>query len=78
MNGNVGFTDNIQCMIVDTTLSTAVATIPHNLNKMPLGFLVLNQDANANIWSASFTWTNSYVYLTASATVTAKIAILGG
>lgn len=78
MNGNVQFQDNINCQIVEVIVSTATITIDHNFGRIPYGFLVLNQNANANIWSASFAWTSSSIYLTASATVTAKIAILGG
>lgn len=78
MNGNVSFQDNINCQIKDLVLSTDTSTISHNLGKIPYGFLVLNQNANANIWSASFSWNENSIYLTASATVTAKIAILGG
>ncbi len=78
MNGNVGLQDNINGQVVDIILSTTTATINHNLGKIPYGFLVLNQDANANIWSASFAWTDSSIYLVASATVTARIMISGG
>lgn len=78
LSGNISFQDNMKCTIVDATFTTATSTVPHNLGQIPYGFLVLNQNANANIWSASFNWTDTNVYLTASATVTAKIAILGG
>lgn len=78
LSGNLSFQDNMRCTVVETVLSTATATIPHNLNQIPYGFLVLNQNANANIWGASFNWTSENVYLTASATVTVKLAILGG
>lgn len=78
MNGNVGFTDNVQCSIVDTVLNQTTSTIPHNLNKVPIGFLVLNQNADANVWSGPFAWTDSNVYLVASTTLTVKLAILGG
>lgn len=79
MSGNVNFQDNIQCSIAESVvLSPAGTTIPHNLNKIPYGFLVLNQNASASIYGSTLPWTNTNIYLASSATVTAKIAILGG
>lgn len=78
MNGNVSFQDNMFSKQVDVVLSTNVVSIEHKLGQVPYGFLVLNQNANANIWSASFAWTDTKIYLVASATVTARISIVGG
>ena len=78
MNGNVGFQDNVNCQIKEVTLTTASTPINHTLNKVAIGYLVIYQDANSTIYVSNSSWDNNTIWLAASATVTAKIAILGG
>lgn len=79
LNGKIGFTDNIDCQVLTgVNLTPNQTTISHSLNKVPIGFLVINANAAANVYSGTFAWTKSNIYLAASATVTASLVILGG
>jgi hypothetical protein len=78
MNGNIGFLDNINCQVQSVTLTTSPVAINHTLNKVPIGYLVLNQNANASVYSATLVWSDKTIYLQSSASVYVKLAILGG
>lgn len=49
-------------LAVNTTL-----TITHGLNREPLGFIVTNKNANANIWATLMD--KNFIYLISSASV---------
>lgn len=56
---------------IDETINTTDTVINHKLQKEPEGFLVIDQDANANIWRVSSD--SQTITLRASASVSAKI-----
>lgn len=78
VTNNINFQDNMNCQVVGVTLGTSEIAIKHNFNRVPFGYLVLNQDANATIYSGTTEWNANTIYLKASGTVYAKIGILGG
>jgi hypothetical protein len=59
-------------VIENITLTTSPAAIEHKLQRQPLGFIVVNQNANANVWSSS-TMTPVLANLVASSNVTVTL-----
>ena len=56
----LSFTDNMNGQITDVEreiLSGEEANIPHNLNGVPIGMLVLRQRGNGTITDGDFEWT---------------------
>jgi len=78
VTNNINVQDNLNCQVVGVTLGTTEIAIQHNFARVPFGYLVLNQDANATIYSGASEWNATTIYLRASGTVYAKIGILGG
>lgn len=59
-------------LIKDVAITTSDTTINHGLKKVPVGYLVVKKNANAQIWdTANFNQNN--ITLRASATVTANV-----
>ena len=59
--------------IFTATITTSTATINHGLGSTPLGWLILDQDADANVWKVSSD--EKSIVLDSSATVNIKIWI---
>jgi hypothetical protein len=82
LNGRLTLQDNFDAQgpltVVFTTTNMAMSIV-HNLNRVPLGFIVVNQTANMGIYASqasNTTWTDTVIYLSSSAIGTAKIFIL--
>jgi hypothetical protein len=54
-------------------ITTSDTTIQHSLGRVPAGWIVIDKNANADIWRVSLT--NTTIVLRASASVKAKIFI---
>lgn len=73
------FTDQIMKteFLVGTSISKTIGTsnteIPHGLDAVPNGFLIVDQTANANVWRIS--WNNKTITLKASSSVDVKLWI---
>lgn len=78
MTGQVNFSDNIQCTLVDQIIKITDTPVPHTLGLVPIGFLILNSDGPGIIYAGSTDWNKNYIYLKSSVQVTAKIAVIGG
>lgn len=63
--GGVDASENISCVIKTTTTSTADTefSITHSLDRIPVGFIVINTDKYCNIKASGTTWTTSLIYL---------------
>lgn len=59
--------------VFNATITTATATINHGLGVNPLGWLILDQDADARVWKVSSD--EKSIILDSSATVNIKIWI---
>lgn len=81
-NGRVEFQKNIRAtgpLVVGFTSASDIRGITHGLGIIPNGFLVANLSGPASIYQpsgASYSWTNSTIYLRASAGVTATIFVI--
>ena len=58
----------------DVTLSTSEASIAHKLGKQAQGWIIVDKNANENIWSSS-TKDGKFLYLSASGAVTVTIYV---
>lgn len=82
LNGKLDFGDNIRCsgpLTVGFTTSSDPVKIPHSLGRQPLGYLVIQQDAAASIYSPNqnmYPWNATQIYLSASAAVNAQIFVI--
>lgn len=58
---------------VFTSLGTASAQniILHGLGSVPIGYIVINQDKSASLYSVTSSWTDAQISLISSATLTA-------
>lgn len=82
VNGKLDFISNIRAsgpFVIGFTNASNIRGVTHSLGFVPQGFLVINQTASASIYQpqgASYGWTDSLVYLQASAGVTASLYII--
>jgi len=53
------------------TIATGGTTLQHALGKVPAGFLIVDKDANADVWRTD--WTKTSITLKASAAVGVKL-----
>jgi hypothetical protein len=59
--------------IFSVTVQASTVTINHGLGAVPLGWLILDKDANADIWRVS--WDEKTIVLDSNITVNIKIWI---
>jgi len=81
LSRNIGFSDNIDCQIVNTILLNGpLNTIPHNLGKVPIGAMVLNQAAGGIVIKNIVQdpdWTDTNIYLRCTVTGQYTLIIVG-
>lgn len=82
LSRNVGFTDNINCQIVDIVIQSGVETkIPHTLGKVPIGYLLIDNDDFLLLAHGPTAWTDTDIYLISNlapnSSATLRIVILG-
>ena len=58
---------------ISTTIGTSNTEIPHGLDVIPNGFLIVDKTANSNIWRVS--WNKKTITLIASSSVDVKLWI---
>lgn len=58
-------------LIEGVTVTTGTASVAHKLGRTPVGFIVVDKNANADIWTVSKN--NTFLTLDASATVTVSL-----
>jgi hypothetical protein len=59
--------------LTDVIITTTGLTVPHSLGRTPRGWIVVDKNADANIWRTA--WTSTTISLDSSATVTATILL---
>lgn len=75
LNGGVTFADNFNAQIItisDTGVADAQNTVTHTLQRVPIGFIVLNRNKGGVMYDAGTAWTTTNLYLkctTANTTV---------
>jgi hypothetical protein len=60
--------------VLNVLLTTATTLVPHQLGKKPIGWIIINKNAQADVWcDTTQTTTADRIPLRASATVTVDI-----
>ncbi len=81
LNGGIQFVDNIRSqgpIEFKVTGALVVVKISHTLGYVPAGYLLCYQNSSAVVYAAdggAFPWTDTEIYLTASAVVTGKVIL---
>lgn len=81
LNGGIQFGDNIRSrgpFEFKIVAASQVVKVSHTLGFVPAGYLLVYQNASASIYAAdaiAYPWTNTDVYLTASAAVTGRVIL---
>jgi len=81
LNGGIQFGDNIKSqgpIEFKIIAASQVVKISHTLGYVPAGYLLVYQNASASIYAAdssTYPWTNTDIYLTASAAVTGRVIL---
>lgn len=60
-------------ILKDVVLGTTSTFVDHKLGRMPIGWFIVNKNANANVWN--YETTDKYLDLDASAAVTVDIYV---
>lgn len=80
VNGSLDFVQNIRASGPSTVVfpnSTDIVTVTHTLNRVPLGFIVINLDAAITLYKpASPAWETGKIYLKSSGAGTAIIYVV--
>ena len=71
INGQIEFESNIRSNIVTATFTTSASDvrIPHALEKVPSGYIIVGTTDPASFYNGSGQWTSSEIYLRSSAVV---------
>lgn len=81
-NGKIDFVENIRASGIHEVVfidSADIVSVPHNLGRVPDGFIVINLSAPITVYKpagAAYGWTDTTIYLQASAGATASIYII--
>lgn len=79
-NGNLEFGPNIKSVVTEVVFTTAnqVVAVPHTLGRVPMGYIVIKQNAVGNVLTSELTnpWTSGVIYLNASAAMTTTLIIV--
>jgi len=80
INGRLTLGDNLQASgPLTVALGTTPIKVMHSLSQTPSGYLVVNQDAGASIFTpdrSQYPWDKSQIFLQSTAPVTAVIYVL--
>lgn len=60
-------------LIEDVALTTSATNVNHKLNRVPIGWIVVNNNANAVVYSSAASLPKQYLTLTASASCTVSL-----
>lgn len=75
----IGIDDNLDVSTVSVTSNGSANTedaFAHTLGRIPVGYLVVNQDKAASVYASGTTWTKTTIYLkTSVATVALKLRV---
>lgn len=67
LNNGLTFQDNVQGGFVSFTTALGVNTIQHNLGFIPIGWIMIYNEAEVSFYAeAPLTWTKNVMYLNAS------------
>jgi len=77
VNGNLGLTENTDGSLqsVDFTSANAEVGITHNLNRLPLGYILAGSSVAMSLYDGVTPSDKKYIYLKSNAAGTAKIYI---
>ena len=78
VNGNLTFNDNFAGVFVSGTVGTTSTAISHNLGSIPIGYIVVNQNSPAIIYSSGTSWSATTIYLAASTTTSGTLWLIAG
>lgn len=59
--------------LVSAQVTTSTVTVLHNLGRQPIGWFLVDKDADARVWRTA--WTSTTITLDSSATVNVKIIL---
>ena len=77
INGRLTFKDNLQSITVSVTIAASGTDVKvqHALGYVPSGFLPINQNTAAVVYTGVTNWTAQSIYVRGSAAVTATLMI---
>lgn len=77
VNGGLEFKSNIWSDIQDVVFVSANAEtqVPHSLQKVPTGYVLVGSNVAATLYNGASTWTKTHIYLKSSAVVSARVLI---
>lgn len=77
INGNLDFTANIRCKLIDYTflLANTEYGISHSLRKIPTGYILVNTNVATVLYNGGSTNTDSVIYLKVNTAATCKILV---
>lgn len=77
MNNNLSFVDNFNASTVAVPFSTANTdtAVLHGLGRVPVGYIVIGQNAAMSVYDGASANTTSLLYLRSSAVGTARLLV---
>jgi hypothetical protein len=78
VNGNLEFEKNFNGQLVGVSINTTNTDVyvPHRLNRIATGYIVIRQNTNAGIFDGATAWTTGGIYVRAgSSAVVAQLLI---
>lgn len=77
VNGGLDFTSNFSGRLLSVTFSASATdtALAHGLGRVPTGYIITSLSASMVVYSGSAAWTNSSIYLRASAAGTAGVLV---
>lgn len=77
INGRITLTENCSTQVVSATFSTANATvtIPHNLKRVPSGYILCGASVAMSLYNSATSNTVSNIYVKSNAVGTASILV---
>lgn len=69
LNGNLTFSDNFNSQALGVTFPVVNTelVIPHQLNRVPIGYFVTRRSAAMTVYDSTTAWTATNIYLKSSA-----------
>ena len=72
-----GKAENFDAEIITVTSDVAEFVVPHKLERIPNGFLVMNKDGIGDVWDSGTAWTDEHIFLASDVIgVTLKLLII--
>lgn len=71
INGQIDFETNVRVKVVNVAFPTAAVDtrIPHFLNKVPTGYIIVGLTDPASLYTGTTQWTSTEIYLRSNAVI---------